>query len=300
MFSGVSTFAPGVDEPMAFILWASAIIMAGITAFMVWCMVRFSRKRNPKPTHIHGSVKLEVLWTVIPTILALYMFYIAFGGFDMMTTRPDNAMVVKVTGLKWRWVFEYENGKKSDRMVVPRDQPVVVELSSADVIHSFYVPAFRIKKDAVPGKNNWTWFEAQVNGDYNLFCAEYCGNDHSYMLSTVSVVDPGEFTQWVNTVEAVKSGRDLLASKGCVACHSLDGSPLVGPTFKGLFGKLETVLSDGVERQVTVDEAYIRKSIFDPAADLVKGFSNQMPSQAGLISDEEVDVLIETIKELRE
>lgn len=300
MFSGVSTFATGVDEPMAFILWASAIIMAGITAFMVWCMVRFSRKRNPKPTHIHGSVKLEVLWTVIPTILAMYMFYIAFGGFDMMTTRPENAMVVKVTGLKWRWVFEYENGKKSDRMVVPRDRPVVVELASQDVIHSFYVPAFRIKKDAVPGKNNWTWFEAQVNGDYNLFCAEYCGNDHSYMLSSVSVVDPSEFTQWVNTREAVKSGTELFTSKGCVACHSLDGSPLVGPSFKGIFGKFETVLTDGVERKVTVDEDYIRKSIFDPASDIVKGYSNQMPNQTGLISDEEVDVLIETIKELRE
>ena len=284
---------------MAFILWASIIIMLGITAFMVWCVIRFSKKRNPKPTHIHGSVKLEVLWTVLPTILAMYMFYIAFGGFDLMTTRPDDAMVVKATGLKWRWVFEYENGKKADRMVVPLDRAVVVELESRDVIHSFYVPAFRIKKDAVPGKNNWTWFQAEQLGEYTLFCAEYCGNDHSYMLSSVSVVEDAAFTEWLNTKDKTLSGSELLAAKGCVACHSLDGTPLVGPSFKGLFGKLETVLTDGAERQLTVDEAYIRKSVFDPAADIVKGYSNQMPSQTGLVSDEELDILIETIKELK-
>ncbi len=300
MFSGVSTFAPEIDSAMAFILWWSAILMIGITAFMVYCMVRYSRKNNPKPTHIHGSVALETIWTVLPTILVLIMFYKAFGTFELMTTRPDDAMKVKVTGLKWRWVFEYENGKKADELVVPVNQAVELELHSPDVLHSFYVPAFRIKKDVVPGKDNWTWFEASEKGNYNVFCAEYCGNDHSYMLSTVRVVDSGEYSTWLNTKSEVLSGPDLLAAKGCIACHSLDGSSLVGPTFQGIFGKMETVVTDGEERQQRVDEDYLRKSILEPAVDLVKGYANQMPSQAGLLTDEELDAIIETIKELKE
>ena len=194
--NGASSYSGLVDNAFIFILGASVLMLIGVTVAMITFVVKDRRSKNPNPAQIEGNVTLETLWTVLPTILVLVMFYKAFGGFDVMTTRPDNAMKVKVTELKWRWVFEYPNGKKSDELYVPVDQAVELALHSPDVIHSFFVPAFRIKKDVVPGKNNWTWFEATEKGSYNVFCAEYCGTAHSKMIGRVVVLDEANFKLW--------------------------------------------------------------------------------------------------------
>ena len=209
------------------------------------------------------------------------------------------------------------NGKHSPELYVPVRQPVKVNLESADVIHSFYIPAFMVKFDVVPGLDEFVWFSAVDTGSYDIFCAEYCGLRHSYMLSKVIVMPEAKFNQWVETdvepiaelpqegeseeerlARVIAVGERLSQVKGCVACHTTDGNVLIGPSFKGLFGETTKVVTDGQTREVVVDEAYIRRSILDPSADLVEGFQPLMPSQKGLMSDEEIDAIIEYIKAL--
>jgi len=210
-----------------------------------------------------------------------------------------------VTARQWSWLFEYENGLKTTELRVPVGKPIELLLTSQDVIHSFYMPAFKIKKDAVPGMINHLWFEPTEVGTYDVLCAEYCGLQHSYMLTKVMVLPEEEFNQWYQKGEAEREvkipprGFQLFQEKGCRACHSMDGTPLVGPTVKGLFGKTVIVLTDGKERKVVADENYLRKSLIEPNADIVKGFPPIMPSQKGLITDEELEGIIRYIKELK-
>ncbi|PJF33830.1 MAG: cytochrome c oxidase subunit II, partial [Phototrophicales bacterium] len=173
----------------------------------------------------------------------------------------------------WSWQFEYENGKTSDTLVIPKDKPVVLNLVSRDVLHSLYIPAFRVKEDVVPGQEEQMWFIGQKEGDYDIFCAEYCGDRHSYMLSQVSVVPEQEYNTWLSTVSADPPGLAVLKKNACLSCHSLDGSRIVGPSFLAIWGKTETVITNGEERQVVVDAEYIAHSIKEPNADVVKGFN---------------------------
>ncbi|MFQ6672614.1 MAG: c-type cytochrome, partial [Candidatus Tectimicrobiota bacterium] len=230
-------------------------------------------------------------------------------GFKEMRTVPEGATVVQVTGRMWSWLFEYPNGKKSDVLKVPVGKPVKLELNSIDVLHSFYVPAFRIKEDAVPGMNNYLWFNPTEVGTYDVQCAEYCGLRHSYMLTKVEVLPEEDFQKWYAAdglvakagveAEGVPRGLELLKVKGCLACHTTDGSPLVGPTFKGAFGRPSTVVSGGQEQTVVVDEAYVRKSMLEPQGDIVKGFPPIMPSQKGLVTEEEMQEIIAYLKTLQ-
>jgi cytochrome c oxidase subunit 2 len=296
--NGASSYSGLVDKAFIFILGTSVLLLIGLTAVMIYFLVRYRRSKNPNPAQIADNATLETLWTVLPTILVLVMFYYGWAGFKVMRDIPDDAMPVTVKAQMWSWVFEYENGKQSTELIVPTGRPVSLNLESADVIHSFFVPAFRLKEDCVPGRTNHAWFESTRDGEYNLFCAEYCGERHSAMLSLVKSIPGKEFDEWLGVDLGPPAGTQLLKLKGCVACHSIDGSKLIGPSFKGVLGRTEKVVTDGVVREITVDEDYIRKSILEPNADLVEGYQALMPAQGDLLTDEEIEAIIEVIKEL--
>lgn len=314
MLGRFTDIGQAVDFAFMFILAISVILLAGITVLMITFVVKYRKSRHPVPAQVESHAFLEVIWTVIPTLLALGMFYYGWVGFRLMNRPPADSMEVTAIGRMWSWQYEYENGKQSNELYVPVGRPVKVNIESRDVLHSFYVPAFRVKRDAVPGVEGFVWFEPKEIGSYDIFCAEYCGQLHSSMLSKLHVVPEQEFYEWVEKdvvlVEQLdadasdeeriahlrRTGERLSQVKGCNACHSTDGTRGVGPTYKGLFGRTEKVVTDGETRQLVVDEEYIRRSILHPGADVVEGFQPLMPSQEGLLKDEEIEALIEWMK----
>lgn len=304
--SGASTFAEGVDLAFYVILGISLFFLVGITATMIYFVFKYNKKRHPKAdTSITGSTKLEIIWTAIPLVLVLVMFYYGWAGFAPMREVPDNAIPVKAIARMWSWTFEYENGKKSDKLVVPKDRPVKLDLISMDVIHNLYIPAFRVKEDVVPGRNNYMWFSATQYGSFDLLCAEYCGLRHAYMLTTVEVVNDDEWAEWIKTpagqseIDKVDAGFNVIKMNGCVACHSSDGTKLVGNSFKGIWMENRQVIEDGEEKTVKVDAEYIKSSIYEPDKQVVVGFnSGLMPGFEGQISEEEVNQIIEYIKSI--
>jgi cytochrome c oxidase subunit 2 len=189
--------------------------------------------------------------------------------------------------------------------------PIKLDLTSQDVLHGFYVPAFRVKRDVVPGISNWIWFEPKILGSYDILCTEYCGLEHSYMLATLTVLPQDEFNEWFqknspdsgqvskDRVLTSSEGKKLMATKGCIACHSTDGSKSVGPTLLGVYGKNVTVITDDNERQVLFDEDYFKRSLFEPEADLTKGFEALMPSSKGQLTEKEVAELLNFVKGLK-
>jgi cytochrome c oxidase subunit 2 len=303
MFSEASNFVKGVDTSLAVILGISIFFLIGITAVMIYFVIRYNKKRNPKATNIEHNNTLEILWTVIPTILVMIMFYYGWAGFKPMREVPDGAMVVKAYGQMWSWSFEYENGKKSENLIVPKGKAVKLDLISLDVLHSLYIPAFRIKEDVVPGKNNFMWFEANKLGEYDILCAEYCGQRHSYMLSKLIVKEDTAYNNWFSNELGVSTdhpGLTILKQNACISCHSLDGTVLVGPSFKGLWKREEVVVRDGKEVRITVDQNYMRKSLNEPNTDIVKGFNKGlMISYEKTINDEQLDQIIEYLKSLK-
>lgn len=320
MLSRLSNIADVVNGPILFISAVSLFMLVAITAVMLFFTFKYNRRRSPVGEDIHGHQTLEVVWTVIPTILAFAFFWYGWKGYEVIKSPPADAMRIHVTGRMWSWNMEYANGVQSPELYVPVNVAVRCDLSSQDVIHSFYLPAFKVKQDAVPGvKNLFLWFIANQVGDYNIFCAEYCGLNHSHMLSKVHVLSQADFDAWLKTegdkVAALKQatestgggddaslavlGKQLATSKGCVACHSTDGSQLIGPSYKGLYGSKQTVMEGGVEKEITVDDAYIKESMLKPTADIVKGFQPLMPSQEGLVTEGEIKALIAYIKSLK-
>jgi cytochrome c oxidase subunit II len=311
MFSGYSNFSGGVDTTFAVIIGISAFFLIGITAVIIYFIIKYNKKKNPVASEIEGSTKLEIIWTIIPLILVMFMFWLGWHSYIPERKVPADAMKIHVTAQMWSWHFEYANGNVEDTLYVPMDKAVVLNMNSNDVIHSMYIPAFRLKEDVVPGKDNYMWFKALVPGTYDLFCAEYCGLRHSYMGTAVKVLDQKSFDAWyaagpvkVDSTVAAKpgfEGKMLTEQKGCIACHSSDGTKIVGPSYKGIFGHKTTVETNGKEREITVDEAYIKKSILEPDADIVKGYvKGTMPPQKGLLTDQQLDKIVEYIKTLSE
>lgn len=198
MLIAQSEFVKSVDFAFFFIVAISVFFLVLITGLMIYFVYKYSRKKHPKAENIHGNIPLEILWTVIPTILVLLMFYFGWMGYKEMSSIPEDSMVVNVTAQMWKWNFKYENGRVSDTLYVPVNKPVKVILNSLDVNHSFYIPAFRVKKDVIPGKKNTTWFKATEVGSFNMFCAEYCGLSHSYMYTEVVVLSLDDFIAWSN------------------------------------------------------------------------------------------------------
>jgi cytochrome c oxidase subunit 2 len=304
MSLGWTNLSASVDNVFLFIMGISLVLLVGITGTMVYFAVRYRRSRNPQPENIEGNLALEIVWTVLPTLLVLAIFWVGWKGFVYMRTVPKDAMLVKVTARMWSWGFTYENGRTSDVLKVPLQRPVKLAITSVDVLHSLSIPAFRVKEDAVPGRENYLWFKPEVAGSYDLFCTEYCGMGHSAMVTKVEVMPEQTFQAWYR--EAPKAAdkqagpevAKLFADKGCAACHSIDGSPKVGPTLKGLLGRKETVTHGGKDHQVTVDEAFIRSKLLTPENARIKGFPPIMPSQKGVLTDAEIDALVRYIKTL--
>ena len=303
MSSGASNFVHGVDLTFFIILGISVFFLVTITAAMIYFVIRYRRKKNPKASQIEGNNTLEIIWTVIPTILVLIMFYYGWIGYKPMRRVPADAIPVKAYGQMWSWSFEYSNGKKSAELVVPLNKPVKLDLISKDVNHSLYIPAFRIKEDVIPGRNNYMWFKALQEGEYDIFCSEYCGERHSYMLSKVRVIPEAEYLAWLEKSDIPADeppGLTLMKQNACITCHSLDGSKIVGPSFKGIYGEKVTVTTDSGEKEVTVDDEYIRRSIYEPGAEIVKGFNKGlMISYKDKLKDEDIKSITDYIKTLK-
>jgi len=311
-----STIARTTDNITVFLFIVSAAFLVFITALMVVFVVKYDRKRHPKAEQIDGHALLETAWTVIPLLLFIGIFYYGWTGFDYTRRAPRDAMVVKVTGRQWTWSFEYPNGKRTDKLYAALNRPMKLEVGSADIIHGFYIPAFRIKTDAVPGRTNTTWFQPTRLGTYDIQCTVICGVNHSAMLSHVHTVSEAEFKAWYFGPEGTPEPKAIVADRGtvtssaeehqalalmrphgCLGCHSTDGKPLVGPTFKGLYGKQEEVISQTGVQTVTVDEEHIRLAILEPSREIVRGYPAHMPRVA--LGSEELEQVVAFIKELR-
>jgi len=300
IFLGPSNTAGKVESAFVFIVATSVILLAIITFFMILFLIKYNKKRHPQHETVKESTALEIIWTVIPTILVLLMFYFGWVNFDFIRNPPKNAIPINVIARQWTWLFEYENGKQSDVLRVPVGKPIKLIMTSQDVIHSLFIPAFRIKEDCVPGMKTHLWFNANDIGTYDIFCTEYCGVGHSHMLSKVVVMQAKEFENWYATVAGaapVNIGAKLLQDKGCLACHTTDGTAKVGPTFKGIFGKMVTVLTKGKERVIKVDEDYLKRSILQPEADIVKGYPPVMPAIP--VTSQELETIVDFLKTLK-
>jgi len=295
------TTTQAVDPVFMFLFAACLVLLVGITLAMVWFVIRYHRSRAPEPTsRVEGSLWLEIIWTALPTLLVLAMFYYGWAGYLTLRDVPKNAMQVTAVARMWSWNFVYENGKTSGKLYVPVGTPIQVNLESRDVLHGFYMPAFRIKRDVVPGMKNHVWFVATRAGSYDVFCSQYCGTSHSAMISTVEAVSPEQFTAWLSEGKggADKQGLALLEKHGCLGCHSLDGSPKIGPTFKGLFGSKVKVTRGGEPAVVLADEGFLRESILIPSATVVEGFPPIMPAATDL-PEAELKALVEYLKEVK-
>lgn len=202
-----SHYAHTVDNIFLFIVGVSLFFLLLVTALMIIFVIKYNKKRNKRAVNIHGNVPLEIAWTVIPTLLVLVMFWYGWTGYKELSEIPDNAFVINVQGQMWQWKFKYPNGVQTDSLFVPVNTPIKIVLKSLDVNHSFYVPAFRVKKDAIPGRQNTTWFKAENEGVYNLFCAEYCGMKHSYMITKVVVMPGNDFNKLINSRAAVNQNN---------------------------------------------------------------------------------------------
>ncbi len=295
------TTTEAVDTAFYVIFGISGVALLGITIAMVYFAWRYNRKRYPVPlSQKDHNLWLEVIWTVIPSILVMIMFWYGWEGYLSLRRIPDNAIPIQGHARMWSWLFTYENGKTSDKLYVPVGQPVKIKLTSEDVLHSFYVPAFRVKRDNVPGMENYVWFVAEQPGSYDLFCAEYCGVAHADMITTVEAIPAAEFSGWLDErPSATAAGTGLLQKHGCLGCHSLDGSPSVGPSFQGISGRQITVVANGESRTLTSDRDYLERAILDPGAEIVEGYPPTMPSYAERIAEEDMTAILDFLVGLK-
>jgi cytochrome c oxidase subunit 2 len=278
---------------------------------MFYFIYRYNSKKHAKAVQIEGNTKLEIIWTGIPVLLVIGMFYFGWAGWNPMTKVPKDAMTVTSIARMWSFSFKYENGKESKDLILPVNTPVKINLVAIDVLHSLFIPAFKVKSDMIPGNDKTMWFIPQREGEYDLYCAEYCGLQHSYMQANVRVLSKDEYEKWyadttvvVATEESSKpgaAGMALIDAQGCYACHSTDGSKILGPTFLNLFGEKQVVVKDGKEITITADEEYIKKSIYEPNAEIVKGYPRDlMQSYKETLSDDDIAKIIEYLKTLNE
>jgi len=324
-----STVAKSVDLLYDYIFYFSAAAFIAVIGAIVYFLIRYNRRRsNPELTpYIEGHPILETSVMVLLFVVVMAIFYIGWRDYRVMLKTPPHSMEVNITGRQWLWDIEYPNGRHlTNELVVPKGKPVKLIMTSADVLHSFFIPDFRLKRDIVPGTYVTLWFNATQTGEHQVFCAEYCGTSHSGMLAKVRVMEEEEYARWMNTWEWEKQlgistavaaspsgsapgkpgepvaalspaerGQKLSSEKGCTACHTSTGAKLVGPSFKGIFGH-EVELENG--QKVLADENYLRESIVEPNAKMVKGYQPLMPTFKGTLTDDEITSLIAYIKSL--
>lgn len=301
-----SEFAAPVDFLFHFILWIVLISLAGITVAMILFVVRYRKRPGyvQEDSVSHNTV-LEITWSVFPSLILVVLFIWGVWGFMDSRVPPDDAYEIQVVASQFAWEFTYPNGEKSVDLHLPKDVDVKFLLSSKDVLHSFFIPAFRQKRDCVPGRYAKTWVRATIPGTYRLYCAEYCGDGHSLMKRDVIVHDMSwdemmEKIKWkYEDHSALENGQRVYMIR-CAGCHSEDGTAKTGPSFletsTNMGGKV--ALRDG--SQVDVDENYLRESILNPAAKIRAGYQNQMPSFQGQLSEDEIGFVIAYIKSLKQ
>jgi cytochrome c oxidase subunit II len=304
-----STVAPGVDLVFDIITWISIFFFVLVVVVMVWFVMKYHTGRAPKATSdVTHNTPLELTWTIIPLILVIAIFYVGLEGYLNLRHAPLGAYEVRVTAQKWSWTFSHPNGTiESNILRVPLGRPVKLIMRSEDVLHALYIPSFRVKQDVVPGRFTTLWFEATKEGDFDLYCAEYCGKDHSLMRARVIVAPEDVFKAQLDAEgrrHMEKSDAELAAYameklySRCSSCHSLDGKRGTGPSWRethSLWGK-ERVFTDG--SKAVVDENYIRESMLNPGAHIVVDFTNAMPTVKGQLDDRQIFAMILAIRNL--
>lgn len=298
--------ATQVDNLYSFLLITSLIACLILIGGMIYFVMKYKRRTdNDKTAYISHNTFLEFLWSFIPLVIFLGVFAWGWYIYHDMRSMPKDALEIHVFGKQWAWEFEYKSGVKTGNMLtVPVNKDVKLIMTSKDVIHSFYIPSFRIKQDVVPGMYSALWFNANKLGEFHVFCAEFCGNQHSGMLATLKVVPQADYDKWLEeesqsgSLPLPKRGEKLFAVKACSSCHSnADASIKVGPSLFKKFGTVEHI-EGGPD--VTVDENYVRESILNPNAKIVNGFPHGvMPTFQGQLSETELNALIEYIKTLK-
>ncbi|OUR73574.1 cytochrome c oxidase subunit II [Arcobacter sp. 31_11_sub10_T18] len=304
---GVSSFAAETD----YVFWVVNLICLFLFVVTIGAMFVFLYKYNEKKSkpedteNIKHHTPMEIAWTVIPTILMMVIFYLGLDVLKVQRTMPKDkdAIVVEVVGKKWSWSYTYANGKKSSNLVVPVNKDVKLNMTAPldDVLHAYYVAAFRIKEDVVPGQVTKLWFNANRIGEYDVQCAEYCGTRHAYMRSVIKVVSQEDYEEYLNpTVVAAKTAMDVFNENGCIGCHTTDGTVSAGPSFKDIYNTEIKVLANGVTKTVTRDEAYLIRAIEDPDAEIVEGYTaGMMPSFKGAINAEDMKIVMNYFKGIK-
>jgi cytochrome c oxidase subunit 2 len=301
---GVSTYASDVDNAFVIVTVITLFLFVITIGSMLYFVYRYQASKNaPEDTkNIKHYTPIEIAWTVIPTILMMIVFYYGLESLRVQRTMPKDAdsTVINVNAQRWSWQFEYANGKKTNELTIPVDTNIKLKMTAPDddVLHSFFVPAFRTKEDIVPGAITEVWFNANTKGKFDIMCAEYCGTRHSYMKSYVNVVSQEEYDLFLNPPkpQLKKTAIEILTNNGCIGCHSTDGSPLVGPSFKDIYNQEVTVTTNGKTRVIKKDENYLKNSIINPKDDVVEGFPDIMPAFKGVIKDEDLNTIINFFK----
>lgn len=300
--------AEQVNHLYEFLLIVSAIGFVVLIGGMIYFIFKYKRQSSTaKSAYITHDARLEFLWSFIPFVFFIASFAWGWHIYHQMRQFPKDAFEVNVTAFQWGWAYQYKSGKKSTELYVPVGKPVKLLINSKDVLHSYFIPAFRVKQDAVPGRYSALWFQAENPGTYNVFCTEYCGAAHSAMLSKVHVLPEEEFEAWLSggpvlaggakEMSLADLGKKLYTERTCVQCHSNQGKANIGPAFNGVFGS-QVTMADGTT--LKADENYLRESILQSQAKIKKGYAaGQMPVFAGLLDDNEVTALIEYIKTLK-
>ncbi len=293
-----STSAVNVDALYIFFLVVSLGVTAVLYLVLIVFAARFRKRPGVKAVPNHGSLVLELAWSIAPMFVFVAMFLFGAIVFFQERTPPKDATEVYVVAKQWMWKLEHMEGQREiNELHVPVGQNVKLIMTSQDVIHSFYIPAFRLKQDVLPGRYTTMWFRATKPGTYHLFCAEYCGTQHSGMIGSVVVMEPSQYQAWTNggsTGPLSVAGEKLFSELGCGTCHRSDAQGR-GPSLQGVFGS-QVALEDG--RTLVADENYVRESILDPGAKIVRGFKPVMPTFQGLVTDEQMSALIAYIKSL--
>jgi cytochrome c oxidase subunit 2 len=298
-----SSVAPGVDLLHFSVIGATMLGAVGVAALATYLLLRYARKAENEPTpHLRSGPYATVAKIFGPLILFLVFWIVGFRQYLAIETPPEGALDVYVTGKQWMWKFAYPSGAASiSTLVVPKGRPIRLIMTSRDVIHSFYVPAFRVKQDVIPGRTTTLWFTAVKTGSFDIFCAEYCGTSHSHMGGSVVVLDERDFAVWLehegNSASMAARGAELARDKQCLACHTVDGERHIAPSFRGLYRSTVPLEGGGT---ALADEAYLTRSMMLPAADVHRGFKPVMPTYEGRLDADEVGALVEYIKSLRE
>jgi cytochrome c oxidase subunit 2 len=294
-----STIAPQMDALYFFMVLISLIGLTVVILLVVGFSIMYSKKRHPVAVQIEGSTLLEATWTIIPLGLFLIMFVWGALIYFRVYTPPANAMNIYVVGKQWMWKAEHPGGQHEiNALHIPTGQPIQLTLISQDVFHSFSIPAFRVKREAIPGRYTSVWFQATTPGTYHLFCTQYCGTEHSHMVGDIVVLTPDDYKKWLaestSGASLAQNGERLFSSLSCNACHN-GRADSRGPSLAGLYGS-KVMMNNG--QSVLADEAYLRATILNPSEHIPQGYNPIMPTYQGQISEDGVISLVEYIKNL--